>query len=245
MLLHNVLFAHYFYAMEITKYSCVRSRPPVKEMINNVAMINNASLFDRLNKDIGDNIIRKLFDVSFAKILYVDEISINISIKNAIKYYLTIKEHCPLKVGNKIYDLEDLLFLPHQTRQQLISIGNPSRVKKISGYSHDVLSSSDSQLLEKMPDYIRKDLKTTVFYPDPKVMFSCDEEDAGICFTTSGCFCLGAGIICCDDKLDIFLRLLGICPICSAVGLLGCYIGMKNNCSYRECFDRNYKEKQY
>lgn len=230
--LYGMICTDHVYAMEIARYSHTHHRPPVKEMINNV------SGFACFNKDIQGNIIRKMFDIP-------DKIDITITLKNAIKYYLNIKQYCPLKVGNKTYSIEDILFLDYQRRQQLIFIAHPSYVQKKLGYSHDLVSLSNAQALEKMPDHIRKGLKFIFFEPNLKTMFSCDEEDAGMCFTSSFFFCLGAGIICCDDRLDCFLRILGICPICGAIALCACYIGMKNNCSYRECFDKNYKEKQY
>ncbi len=81
IMVYCILFTHYFCAMEIT--SCpslyTHHKPLVKTMGNN-------SVFTILPRDVEKKIIRAMFNFS-------DEVSISISIDNAIKYYLNIKQH--------------------------------------------------------------------------------------------------------------------------------------------------------
>jgi hypothetical protein len=143
--------------MENKLQLCLRDNKPHVKTMDCAALVDRpVSVFFVLPRDVQDKIVRLMCNIS-------DAIPVKVSIENAVKYYLSIKQYCPLNIGNKIYMTDDLIKLNLQQREDLIAVGSPSDLKKGLGFSHSLISNSDAQMLEAMPEYIRKDLKVDVF----------------------------------------------------------------------------------
>ncbi|HLY69493.1 MAG TPA: hypothetical protein VKR53_07170 [Puia sp.] len=223
-----MVFVHYICAMEITSQLCLRNnKPQIKTMDHIITMDRSGSAFTIFPKEIRDKIVRLMFNIS-------DIVPVQLSIDNAVQYYLNIKQHCPLQVGNKTYSIEDLFTLDCQQRQELISMGNPSYLKKRLGFSHSLISNVDAQALASMPDDIRKDLEVTVFNPNLGTMFDLDARNSrkivGGC--GQGCMLMSFVEILTFSDLSLssfqWLMPIGFTILCG-MGLGTCYGCMKCN----------------
>lgn len=109
-------------------------------------------------QEIKDKIIRTLCNISEAT-------AVKITIEDAVRYYHSIKKYCPLTVGNRIYDTDELILLTHLQKQNLITFANPSNLNKRMGFSPELLSVKEARVLDAMPDHIRQNLSVEIFDP--------------------------------------------------------------------------------
>ncbi len=144
---------------------------------------------------------------------------------------------------------EDLLILKYHDRQKLISIANPSYLKTKLGFSHSLISNSDAQIVDIMPDHIRKDLNITIFDPNLSTMFDLDERSAkkvmGRC--CEGCMLTSVvgALTWAGSRTSLSERLMALgFTALWAIGLGGCYTCMKYNPACHQCCDK-IRESKY
>jgi hypothetical protein len=140
------------HAMEI-EYRIVESKPACKahRSLSQGPFFYNIL---QLSPKITQQIFKKLSEtdeprhsLAIAKCLY--------KVRNRIP---KIQPHCPLVVGNKVFDVQGLIKLSKKQRTDLIDMGNPSCVLGLCGINNKVVMPHNLDTLRGMPKSIKRNM---------------------------------------------------------------------------------------
>lgn len=100
------------------------------------------------------NKLSAIFLIIYAVFAYPAETALQIQCSKIVK----IEKHCPLAIGNKIFNKTDLEKLSEKRIDALIDISNPPCCLRMVGISNNVLTPFSVDVLRGMPKKIKKDL---------------------------------------------------------------------------------------